>query len=485
MRQDTRSPRSRAAATRYAWRQDRRFVRRRFATLVLVLGLAVVTVGGVLHAAPRLNPFHSARGSNGRLAAGSGGHSSHPIGPRRLKVATHPEGASLTVRAADGSTQTANTPFSGSVPGGTVTLTLSLSGYNPLTQQIPLERNRSIDLWLDPAGLLHHELMAFSTCPAPKQVAFTPDEAQIWVTCLGGDGVWVYDTATRRRIHDIKLGQHGAVEVIFTKDGSTAYASQMETASVFEIDAHTYQTRRQMFTKGTWSKVMALSPDEKTLFVSNWVSDDVSEIDLPTGQVRRVIPAVDTPRGLYVTPDGQRLFVAGFGHGELERINLSDLSSTVLIKTGGAMRHLVGDAAGRFLYADDMAGDAIYAVNLATEEVRKLAATDHMPNTIDLTPDGKVLYVSDRGANNPVSYYRPGPEWGSVLAIDTATGRVLDAIVGGNQTTGLDVSPDGKTLAFSDFLDNRISLFAVPSYAILTAGGGGRATSHVADLAKR
>src|SRR5712691_6751302 len=482
MRQDTRSPRSRAAATRYAWRQDRRFVRRRLTTLVLVLGLAVMAVGGVLHAAPRLNPFHSARGAHGRLAGTNGSQSSHPIGPRRLKVTTHPEGASLTVHAANGSTRMANTPFTGSVPGGTVTLTLSLSGYNPLTQQVSLERNRSIDLWLDPAGLLHHELVAFSTCPAPKQVAFTPDDTQIWVTCLGGDGVWVYDAATRRRLHDIKLGRHGAVEVIFTKDGSTAYASQMETASVFEIDAHTYQTRRQMFTKGTWSKVMALSPDEKTLFVSNWVSDDVSEIDLTTGQVRRVIPTVHTPRGLYVTPDGARLFVAGFGNGELERINLGDLSSVVLIKTGGAMRHLVGDAAGRFLYADDMAGDTVYAVNLATEEVRKLAATDHMPNTIDLTPDGKVLYVSNRGANNPVSYYRPGPEWGSVLAIDTATGKVLDAIVGGNQTTGLDVSADGKTLAFSDFLDNRISLFDVPGYPALAAGGGGRATSHLADL---
>ena len=107
-----------------------------------------------------------------------------------------------------------------------------------------------------------------------------------------------------------------------------------------------------------------------------------------------------------------------------------------------------------------------------------------MPNTIDLTPDGRVLYVSNRGRNG-ASYYLPGPEWGSVLAIDTASGKVLDAMVGGNQTTGLDVSADGRLLAFSDFLDNRIHIYAVPPYQRLAAGGGGRAAAHRAELAKR
>ena len=46
-----------------------------------------------------------------------------------------------------------------------------------------------------------------------------------------------------------------------------------------------------------------------------------------------------------------------------------------------------------------------------------------------------MLYVSNRGRNGS-NYYLPGPEWGSVLAIDTRTGRILDAIVGGNQPTG-------------------------------------------------
>jgi DNA-binding beta-propeller fold protein YncE len=364
---------------------------------------------------------------------------------------------------------------------GTVEVSISLEGYNPLTQELVLDEDSSLDLWLDPEGLLLHKLGEFETGSAPKQVAFTPDSTQIWVTDLGSSGVEVFDTVTFERLAEIPSGEYGTVEVIFTRDGSTAYVSQMQTASVFEIDTATFTVRRQLYTNSAWSKVMALSPDERTLYVANWSGDNVTEFDLASGEVRRQIATVDTPRGLYVTPDGGRLFVAGFGDGDLQRISLVTGETEIVLHTGGAMRHLVGD--GTRLYADDMATDEAFVVDLATESVHKLANTDNTPNTIDLSPDGTVLFVSNRGQNG-ANANLPGPEWGSVLLIDTATGEILDAIVGGNQCTGLDVSPDGRLLAYSDFLDNRVSVFAIPDYDTLANGGGGRAQAHLAELRK-
>jgi DNA-binding beta-propeller fold protein YncE len=402
----------------------------------------------------------------------------------RLAVTTHPPGARLSIRAADGATRRARTPFKGTVAGGELELTVARAGYNRLVQRVRLDRHRALDLWLDPAGLLHHKLGELRSGSNPKQVAFSPDGRELWVSLLGGRGVEVFDARTMRKRKAIRLGKHGAVEVLFSGDGRTVYASQMETASVWEIDRASFRVRRQLPTKGNWSKVMALSPDERTLYVANWVSSNISEIDLRKGRVRRLLKTVRTPRGLWPTPDGKRLYVAGFEDGELQRIDLATGKARTLLRTGGAMRHLVGDPKGRRLYADDMATNQAFVVDLATDRVRKLAITDNVPNTIDLTPDGRVLYVSNRGRNG-ASYYLPGPEWGSVLAIDTASGKVLDAMVGGNQTTGLDVSADGRLLAFSDFLDNRIHVFAVPPHPKLAAGGGGRAAAHRAELAKR
>jgi DNA-binding beta-propeller fold protein YncE len=455
--------------------------------LVLLLAGGAVWMGGRLRGPGADAPEPAARpGAAQPSAAARAAAAEAELRRRtwRLRVTTHPAGAALQVRAAGGATRRGTSPFAATLRGGHLELTLSRPGYNRLVQRVVLDRDRSLDLWLDRKGLLHHKLGELRSGSNPKQVAFSPDGRQLWVSLLGGRGIEVFDTRTRRRLREVKLGRHGAVEVIFTRDGRTAYASQMETASVWEIDRRSYRVRRQLDTGGTWSKVMALSPNERTLYVANWVSSDVSVIDLRSGRLRRLLPTVRTPRGLWPTKDGRRLYVAGFQDGELQRIDLAGGRSRTLLRTGGAMRHLVGDPEAGRLYADDMGTSEAFVVDLATERVRKLADTDNVPNTIDLTPDGRVLYVSNRGKNG-ACYCAPGPEWGSVLAVDAASGRVLDAIVGGNQTTGLDVSADGRLLAFSDFLDNRIHLYAVPAHRVLAAGGGGRADAHKAELRKR
>ena len=411
--------------------------------------------------------------------------SAPPVPRHRVRIATRPRGAEVTITPADGGVAlTGTSPFTAQVPQGVATVSITRRGRQPLERRIDVDGRRKVRWWLDPRGQLHHKVAQFDTGSAPKQVAFTPDRRELWVTLLGGPGVEVFRPRTGRSLATIDLGDHGAVEVIFTADGSTAYVSQMESASVYEIDTATHEITRQLRTGGSWTKVLALNPDESTLYASNWSSNDVSEIDLGSGDVVRRLPTVPTPRGLFVTPDGDALYVAGFDGGQLQRIDLRDGSSEVLETTGGAMRHLVGDPDRGRLYADDMGADAVFVHEVGRRRVRRLTTTDEKPNTIDLGADGTVLYVSNRGENNAESYYLPGPEWGSVLAFDAMTGEPLDAIVGGNQTTGLDVSADGSLLAFSDFLDNRVQVFEAPPYDVLAAGDGGRFGRHRRDLVK-
>ncbi len=340
--------------------------------------------------------------------------------------------------------------------------------------------------WPIPAnGQLHRKIGETRTGPSPKQVAFSPDGTELWVPLLGAVGVDVYKVPTLERLARIKLGTKGGVEVIFNRSGTRAYVSQMHTASVYEIDRVAKKVLRVLPTGGNWTKVLALSPDEQTLYAANWVSDDISEIDLKTGKVRRQIRTVDTPRGLVVSPDGTQLYVAGFEDGDLVRIELATLKSTELLRTGGAMRHLAIDEKANRLYASDMGTDTVFSIDLATGKSSTLSKTDSHPNTIDLSLDLRYLYVSNRGQNSEDGYYVPGPDWGSVLVFDVTTGKAIDAIVGGNQTTGLDVSPDGRFLAFTDFLDGRLQLFEVPPAPVLAASDGKRVKSYRAELLKK
>jgi YVTN family beta-propeller protein len=407
------------------------------------------------------------------------------LAPQKLDIAANPEVVNVTITLQDGTTVSGKTPFKEEVPGGNIKVELNKKGYNTATRRFELVQPSMLKVWLDPAGQLVESIVRFKCGRGPQQLAFSPDGRELWVSLLGGQGLEVYNPTTGDKTGEVALGGQGAAELVFTEDGETLYATNMKTSMVYEIDRVSRTVKRRLATEGANPKVLVLSPDEKTLWTANWGSNDVSEIDLVSGIVVRRIPTVKTPRGLYVTSDAKRLYVGGYADGELQRIDLLSGQGTVVFKSGGALWHMAGDDALGLLYVDDNALGKVYVVDLTTEVTTELAATDHRPNTVALSPDGKVLYVANRGKDDPKNSAHEGPEWGSVLLIDSGGGTILDAIVGGNQCTGLAVSSDGALLAFSDFFDDRIRVYGVPAYATLVASDGGRAVERFDDIVKK
>lgn len=408
--------------------------------------------------------------------------------PQALKVVCEAPGGAIVTVEAGGRSVRGEGSVACTVPAGLARVMVARTGYNPFTRQMFVDSAATLTVRLDPEGQLVSSLGIIECAGAPKGVALTPDGGEAWATILDGPpSIQIFDPRTGKLKAEIDLGEHGAVEVVFDRAGKRAYTTQMETARVFEIDTASRRVIRTFDTGSprNWSKVVALSPDEKTLYVSNWSGDSVSVIDLASGDLLDVIAVSDTPRGLYPSGDGRSLWVASFDTGVLERVDLeSGGRQTVFRSPGGALRHLVADEKTGRLFISDMARDCIWVTEMATGRTKRFATTDRKPNTIALSPDGRVLFVSCRGANNPASYNIPGPEWGSVLLFDSSTGAGLDAIVGGNQCTALTVSADGALLVFSDFLDARIRSYEVPPFSTLASGGGGRWSQHAAGILK-
>ena len=151
-----------------------------------------------------------------------------------------------------------------------------------------------------------------------------------------------------------------------------------------------------------------------------------------------------------------------------------------VFRGGGAMRHLVADEKRTKLFTSDMAKDCVWVTDMKSGKTKRFARVGHKPNTIALSPDGRVLFVSNRGANNAVSYYLIGPEWGSIMLLDAVTGKPLDGIVGGNQCTALAVSADGKHARLQRL--PRQPSARVRSARVCEAGGRARRAS--ANLAR-
>lgn len=405
-----------------------------------------------------------------------------------FKFDTFPSNADYSLILSDGTKKKGKTPFSENLNGGKKEIVISAEGYNTLKINLTLDKNLENFYYFDKKGQLVHHVLNIGSVPSPKGAAFSPDDSEIWVTLLLNKkrGVGVFDSATGKDVADIDLDGGGGVEIVFSKDGSKAYVSQMETAKIYEIDAKTKKILQTFNTKSAWTKVIELSPDEKILYASNWSGNDVSEISLETGQLIRRLPTVKTPRGLYATKDGKYLYVAGFGLGEIEKIDLESGKGKIIFTSKGAMRHFAADEERGVLFTSDMGKNTIWQISLADDTVKKFADTDHDPNTIILSPDKKILFVSCRGKNAANdNYYIPGPEWGSVLLFDAENGTMLDTIVGGNQPTALDVSCDGKMMVFSDFLDSRLEIFEIPPYEALKNGKGGRRLLYKDELSKK
>jgi len=406
--------------------------------------------------------------------------------PQAITVTAKPSSAKISITGPQGISIAEGTgKVSATAAAGTVKVSVSASGKNTFSRELMLDRPTTLAVSLDPKGQLVHGLGMITTHGAPKGVAITPDGSQAWATILNGPpSIEIFEPRSGKRLGTVDLGKYGAVEIIFNRAGTRAYASQMETAKVFELDTKTHKVLRSFATQSSWTKVIALSPDEGTLYAANWSGNDVSVIDLGNGKLTRRIPVAKTPRGLWPTADGKSLYVASFDRGVLQKADVATGKVKTVFSDGGALRHLVGDEKRGLLFASDMAKDCVWVTDMKTGATKRFAKVGHKPNTIELSPDGKVLFVSNRGENNAKSYYIPGPEWGSIMLLDTHTGKLLDGIVGGNQCTALAVSRDGKLLVFSDFLDNRLRVYETPGYETLIAGKGGRSGTLAKDVRK-
>ena len=232
--------------------------------------------------------------------------------PQKLKITAIPASAKISVLDAGGAELAQGVgKLSAKLPAQQVRVRVTAPGKNAFSRDLMLDRTAVVSVSLDPKGQLVHGLGTITTAGAPKGVAITPDGSEAWATILDGPpSIEIFEPRSGKRLGGVDMGKYGAVEIVFNRAGTLAYASQMETAKVFEIDVAKRKVLRKFKTESAWTKVVALSPDEKTLYAANWSGNDVSIISVKSGKLVRRVAVAKTPRGLWPTQDGKWLYVA-------------------------------------------------------------------------------------------------------------------------------------------------------------------------------
>ncbi len=299
----------------------------------------------------------------------------------------------------------------------------------------------------------------------PKSVCFSPSGKYIVTALLTGSGIEVFYTDGYRKVRGVALpqrysGKKGFVEMLFIKRLHELWVSQMTTGMIHVFDSRNFSYKMSFSSRGRWPKVITTDGKEQRAFVSNWESHTVSVINIEKHSVIKSINVPGIPRGMAVTPDNRFLYVAIYSGGSLVKIDLASLKIVKEIFLGrGTPRHLVIGKKSGTLYVSDMYRGTVLFLDIRTDRILRAVYAGSNINTIVLSPNERYLFISSRGKNNVNGYLQKGPVFGKIYVYDTRKSSFVDWTWGGNQPTGLAVSPTGKIVAFSDFLDHRIEFY--------------------------
>ncbi|MES0489022.1 MAG: YncE family protein [Leptospirales bacterium] len=319
---------------------------------------------------------------------------------------------------------------------------------------------QKIDKTYQPVGYIN-------TGKKPKSARFMNNHIVI-VPLLDASGISIIDIKTGKRkllpVPEKYIGESGFVESLVIPDTKELWITQM-TSSIHVFDLKTFKYKTTITVSGNWTKFMEYDKSRKRVYVSNWLSGDVSVIDIKRKKQIDTLQTGGIPRGLLLSSDSKALYVTLYSgnksdtiRGNLLRIDLESKKNTKIDGKPGAKRHLVRDNKGR-IYVSDMLNAIVEVIDEKSLKLIKTIPVYDKPNTIVVSPDGTTLFVSCRGPNNKKSYLLKGPKFGKIIMIDLKRLEVVREVEGGNQPTGLDISPDGKILVLTDFLDHKLRFY--------------------------
>lgn len=307
----------------------------------------------------------------------------------------------------------------------------------------------------------------FNTGSQPKSVEFSPYGEYLAVALLNGSGVEIYSLEDMRLYKQLKppvewSEKKGFVETVFFKTRDELWVSQMTTGKIHVFNTVSWKYERSFNCGGSWPKVITLNETENTAYVSNWISNDISIINTLDYEVEAIISVNGSPRGMVISPDQKYLYVSNYSSGDINKIDIEKKAVVKNIDLGnGALRHIAISKEDNKLYVSDMYYGRVFVLNLKNDRVERSFYAGSNINTIKLSKDENHLYISSRGHNSVNGYLEKGPEFGKIFVYDTGLKTMTDWTWGGNQPTGLAISPDDSMLAFTDFMDQRVEIYRI------------------------
>ncbi|HYK60597.1 MAG TPA: beta-propeller fold lactonase family protein [Bryobacteraceae bacterium] len=257
-----------------------------------------------------------------------------------------------------------------------------------------------------------------------------------------------------------------------------------------------------------------LAASSVRIIQTNSAGDDVSIIDPATNKVVGTIHGIEVNHGAAAAPDGSRYYISNEDRSTLDVVDVKSLQVTKSIRLSGHPNNISISKDGRRVYVSiAVAPGAVDVVDtVSLEKVKSIPVKGAVHNTY-VTPDGKyvvsgsipskVVTVIDQKTEEPAwslemdKGIRPmafaanpdgSTKWifvqlssfNGFAVVDFATRKEINRIklpdlppgkkpflVGGNESHGMAVTSDGKTLVVNSRLNSSIYAYSIPELKLL------------------
>jgi YVTN family beta-propeller protein len=210
----------------------------------------------------------------------------------------------------------------------------------------------------------------------------------------------------------------------FNKEGhdTCSPASGYDKSFVYRINRSNYEVDA-VYPVGSVPKVVEVTPDNKYVLVTNWCSYTLNVISIESQKVVKTIKIGRYPRGIAVSKDSKRAYVAEMGGNRIHVINLEDFSVSY-IPIGSNPRAIVLSPDNSMLYVTMNLSGRVASWDLIANQAGKTVKTGNAARSLAISSDGASLFVVNFNSD-------------TISKVRTSDMKVLQTISACNEPIGI------------------------------------------------
>ena len=235
----------------------------------------------------------------------------------------------------------------------------------------------------------------------PHEAVIAPSGRIAIVTIYGisgqpGNQLAVIDVVKGEVIKTISLGQytrpHGAM--FLPTDESRVVVTSEATKNVVIVNLTEGKVEQAIGTDAAVSHMVAVTGDGARAFTANIGGGSVSELNLKTKSLVRVIPVGQKVEGIAVTPDGRAVWAGSNSDGTVSVIETATGTIAQTLTGFKLPYRLAMSADGKTAIICDPQGDKLHVADVAQRKVIWTLDGIGSPRGVNIAPDGRSAFVT-------------------------------------------------------------------------------------------